>query len=49
MWIGIPFIPFSYDKVDFLEDGKSPLKKKLISGYGIFALATTPFGGWPSW
>ena len=49
MWIGIPFIPFSYDKVDFLEDGKSQLGERLISGYGIFGLATIPFGGWPSW
>ena len=49
MWIGIPFIPFSYDKVDFLENEESPLEGKLISGYGIFALATMPFGGWPSW
>ena len=49
MWIGIPFIPFSYDKVDFLEYGESPLGERLISGFGIFGLATMPFGGWPSW
>ena len=49
MWIGIPFIPFSYDKVDFLEVGQSPLGERLISGYGVIGLATMPFGGWPSW
>ncbi len=48
MWIGIPFIPFSYDKVDFLEDGQSLLGERLISVYGVFGLATMPFGGWPS-
>ncbi len=42
-------MPFSYDKVDFLVDGQSPLGERLISGYGVFGLATMPFDGWPSW
>ena len=49
MWVGIPFIPFSYDKVDFLEDNRSPVGKRFITNYGIFGLATMPFDGWPTW
>ena len=49
IWIGIPFIPFSFEIVDFLENGQSPSGDRLITGYGIFGLATMPFDGWPSW
>ena len=49
IWIGVPFIPFSFDIVDFLTDEESPSEKRLLRGYGIFGLVPVPFDGWQTW
>ena len=49
IWIGVPFIPFSFDIVDFLTDEESPSEKRLSRCYGIFGIVPVPFDGWQTW